>query len=67
MPRAGWIIRQFGPQITLFGRSTDCRFGDQVAIHIGGYRTSVLSCPSQRATVIAVTGQSVIPRLHRLR
>jgi hypothetical protein len=40
MPHAGWIIRQFGPQITLFGRSTDCRFGDQVAIHIGGYRLS---------------------------
>jgi len=30
--------------------------------HIGGYRTSVLSLPSQCVTVIAVTRRSVTPR-----
>ena len=34
---------------------------------LGGYRTSVLSRLSQRVTVIAVTGHSVMPRLRRLR
>jgi hypothetical protein len=34
---------------------------------IGGYRASVLARPSQRVTVIAVTGQSVVPRLRRSR
>jgi hypothetical protein len=33
----------------------------------GGYRTSVLSRPSQCVTVIVVTGQSVMPRLRRSR
>jgi hypothetical protein len=32
----------------------------------GGYRASVLSCPSQRVTVVAVTGQSVMPLLCKL-
>jgi hypothetical protein len=34
---------------------------------ISGYRTSVLSRPSQRVTVLAVTRQSVMPRLRGLR
>jgi hypothetical protein len=34
---------------------------------IGGYRMSVLSRPSPRVTVIAVTGQSVTPRLCMVR
>ena len=33
----------------------------------GGYRTSVLSRQSQRVTMIAVTGQSVRPRLRKSR
>jgi hypothetical protein len=38
-----------------------------VAAPNGGYRTSVLSRPSQCVTAMAVTGQAVIPRLRRLR
>lgn len=33
----------------------------------GGYRTPVIFRPSQRVTVIAVAGQSVMPRLRRSR
>jgi hypothetical protein len=33
----------------------------------GGHRTPVISSPSQRVTVMAVTGQSVILRLRRSR
>jgi hypothetical protein len=39
--------------------------GDRPA-RIGGYRTSVLSRPSRRVTMMAVTGQSPVPRLGRL-
>jgi hypothetical protein len=34
--------------------------------HIGGYRTSVLSRPSQCVTMIVVTGQSLMPRLQQV-
>jgi hypothetical protein len=34
--------------------------------HDGGYCTSLLSRPSQRVTMMAVTGQSPVPRLRRL-
>jgi hypothetical protein len=53
-------------QIILFR----AHFGSQVADLVGaqsGYRTPIISRPSQRVTVIAVTGQSVMPRLRRSR
>src|SRR5258708_27565090 len=40
----------------------ECRQTEPGA-HIGGYRTSALSRPSQRVTVAAVTGHAVTPRL----
>ena len=43
------------------------RNGDRDPSQIGGYRTPVISRPSQRVTVIAVTGQAVRPRLRRSR
>jgi hypothetical protein len=36
------------------------------AYQLGGYCTSLLSRPSQRVTMMAVTGQSPVPRLRRL-
>jgi hypothetical protein len=50
-----------------FGAVTTATLATQVADHIGGYRVSLLSRPSQRVTLIAVTGQFVMPRLRTLR
>jgi hypothetical protein len=37
-----------------------------VYLQVGGYRTSALSRPSQRVTMMAVTGQSPVPLRHQI-
>jgi len=49
------------------GALRTAKLADHQDSQIGGYRTSVLSRPLQRVTVIAVTRQAVTSRLRRLR
>jgi hypothetical protein len=51
-------------QISQIRTVADDAAGSKPAAQNGGYRTSVLSRPSRRVTVIAVTGQSVMPTAH---
>ncbi len=49
-------------QIRHYGAARKVNHANRTPAPIGGYRT-----PAQRVTVIAVTGQSVMPRLRRSR